>query len=100
MSAAGPTEPTIPGLTGARRVSLERFPVRTREGATTVSGWRLTVASDEGEGTITRVELSSGAMIHRGEGVFLGWSEERLTAGYAALMPLDEPEPPPPLQLG
>jgi hypothetical protein len=92
--------PAIPGLAGARRLALERFPVRTREGATTVSGWRLTVASDQGEGTITRVELSSGGVIHRGEGVFLGWTEERLAAGYAALMPLDEPEPPATLQLG
>jgi hypothetical protein len=90
----------IPGLTGARRLALERFPVRTREGATTVSGWRLSVASNEGQGAITRIDLSSGAVIHRGEGIFLGWPEERLAAGYAALMPMDEPESPPPLQLG
>jgi hypothetical protein len=92
--------PVIPGLTDPRRLGLERFPIRTREGATTVSGWRLTVAAREGEGAITRVDLSSGGVIHRGEGVFLGWSEERLAAGYAALMPMDEPEPPPTLQLG
>ena len=92
--------PVIPGLTHPRRVGLERFPIRTREGATTVSGWRMAIAAEEGEGTITRVDLSSGGVIHRGEGIFLGWSEERLAAGYAALTPIDEPEPPPILQLG
>ena len=34
------------------------------------------------------------------EGIFLGWPEERLSAGYAALMPMDEPPPPETLQLG
>jgi hypothetical protein len=92
--------PLVPGLTSPRRLGLERFPIRTREGATTVSGWRMTIQADEGEGTITRVDLSSGGVIHRGEGIFLGWAEERLAAGYAALMPPEEPEPPPTLQLG
>jgi len=100
MTAIDPTEPVIPGLTRPRRIELTRFPVRTREWATTVSGWRLTVAAEEGEGTITRVDLSSGAVIHRGGGIFLGWPEERLSAGYAALMPMDEPPPPETLQLG
>ena len=90
----------VSGLTRPRRVGLERFPVRTREGVVTVSGWRMTVAAEEGEGTITRVDLSSGAVIHRGEGVFLGWNEERLAAGYAALMPVDEPDSPSMPQLG
>jgi hypothetical protein len=87
-------------LTNPRRLALERFPVRAREVSVTLSAWRLAVASEEGEGTVTRVEISSGGVLHRGEGIFLGWPQERLAAAYEAMMPIDEPTPPETLQLG
>ena len=56
----------------------------------TLSAWRLSVASDEGEGSIVRVDVSAGATFHRGEGIFLGWSEKRLASAYDALRPVPE----------
>jgi hypothetical protein len=80
----------VPGATNARMLSLERFPIRTREGTATFSGWRLCVACEEGEGAIVRVDASASERFHRGEGVFLGWSEARLAAAYDLLRPASE----------
>jgi hypothetical protein len=53
----------------------------------TQSGWCLSAACGEGPGAIVRVEDASGQSVFRGEGVFLGWSRERLEAAYRALLP-------------
>jgi hypothetical protein len=67
------------------------MPVRVRSGRTTLAAWRIEVACDQGSGAIVLVE-SAGETYHRGEGVFLGWSAERLAAAYRALLPcVDEP---------
>ena len=84
---AAESEPLLPG---ARATGLERFPIRTREGSSTVSAWRLTVASDEGPGAIVLAGISPGESYYRGEGVFLGWPQERLEAAYVALLPRSE----------
>ena len=80
----------VPGLTNPRGLSLDRFPVRTREGSTTRSAWRLLVSSAEGEGSIVFVEASPAETFYRGDGIFLGWPQERMAAAYRALRP--EPE--------
>jgi hypothetical protein len=87
-SGAGPdsTAP-VPGLTNARGLSLDRMPIRTREDPVTLSGWRLCVGSDEGEGAIVLIEAGPGEDRYRGEGIFLGWTAERLRAAYEALRP-------------
>jgi hypothetical protein len=87
------TEPEpelVPGLTNPRGISLERFLIRTRDSASTQAGWRLLAESDQGGGAIVFIEISPGETFYRGEGVFLGWPQERLAAAYAALRP--EPE--------
>jgi hypothetical protein len=92
-------ENAVPGLTNASG-SLERVPVRTRGSDITRSAWRLVAVSDEGPGTITLVELSSGDAFYRGDGVFLGWSRDDLERAWAELARTpDEPDPPMP-QLG
>ena len=48
------------GLTEPRALSLERFPVRTRERRVAHSGWRLAIASVQGEGANVLVEVSAG----------------------------------------
>ena len=88
MSEAIPE--AVPGLTGARATALERIPTRSRESAVTRSSWRLSVASAEGEGAIVLVETSPSEAFFRGEGVFLGWSLDRLQAAYEALRPRSE----------
>jgi len=80
----------VPGLKNPRALGLERFPIRTREGSTTQSGWRLLVESDRGGGAIVFVEASPAQTFYRGEGVFLGWDQDRLASAYRALLP--EPE--------
>lgn len=82
--AAGPTE--RPAKESVRR-SLERVPIRVREGGSTISAWRMTVDTPTGMGTITLVDS-----FYRGEGVFLGWPQEKLASEYARLnTPPDDP---------
>ena len=80
----------VRSLTNPRVLSLERFPIRTRGGSSTQSAWRLSVASGEGQGVIVFVEVSTEETFFRGEGIFLGWSPERLEAAYRALLPESE----------
>ena len=65
-------------------------PIRLREAGTTLGAWKLMLASDEGDGAITLVEPAGQAPLYRGEGVCLGWNQERLAAAYAALQPRDD----------
>ncbi len=83
-------EETAPGLAEARMVGLERVPVRTREGSVTLSAWRLTVESAAGSGSIVLVDTPGGGSFYRGEGVFLGWTQDRMAGAFAALQPNGE----------
>lgn len=75
-------------LTDASGEPLERHPIRTREGSTTRSAWRLRVSSGRGAGAIVFVELTPEESFYRGEGIFLGWDQERLSEAYRALQPV------------
>jgi hypothetical protein len=81
------------GLREPRYVSLERSPIRTRESLVTRSAWRLSAVCAEGEGTISLIELSPTVSLYRGEGVFLGWTSDRLQAAYRTLLPRAEDSP-------
>jgi hypothetical protein len=83
-------EELVPGLTNPRVVALDRFLIRLRDGSATQSAWRLSVESDEGQGAIILVEASPEETFCRGEGVFLGWPQERLASAYRALLPKPE----------
>src|SRR5712691_8648090 len=80
----------LEGLSNARAIALERFPIRTRESSVTLSAWRLEIMTDHGEGTIYLVEISPDRAIFRGGGVLLGWPQPRLEAAYHALRPAAE----------
>ena len=77
----------VPGLTNPRSLGLERFLIRLRDGSTTQSAWRLAVESGEGRGSIIYVEISPGETFFRGDGVFLGWPQDRMASAYHALLP-------------
>ena len=77
------------GLKDARVVALERYAIRTRENGVTRAAWRLEVESAEGPGAIVLVDAEAGQTHYRGEGVFLGWTRERLEAAYRELRPVD-----------
>ena len=72
---------------------VERIAIRTRESGVTLAGWRLATSTATGAGSITRIEAQGGPY-YRGEGAFLGWSQERLAAEYQRHLP--EPEDPMP----
>ena len=89
MSSGEDSPDPVPGLTSPRALSLERFPIRVRESSSTQSGWRLSVEAGEGEGSILLVE-GVGEPFYRGDGIFLGWPQERMAAAYVALKPKPE----------
>jgi hypothetical protein len=78
---------------------LERIAIRTRESRVTLAGWRLATSTTGGPGSITRIE-GAGGPCFRGDGVFLGWSQERLAAEYQRHLPKPEDPLPDPGQLG
>ncbi len=88
-----PTDPqpsadeALLGLTGLSARPPERVPIRARSGTVTQSAWRLEVTSELGGGSIVLVEISDREAYYRGEGVFLGWSQDRLALAYKALLP-------------
>jgi hypothetical protein len=82
------------------RAALERQPLRTREGANTRSGWRLCFASESATGSIVLVELEDGRTVYRGDGAFLGWSQEQLGEAYRRTQPKPDEPPFEPAQLG
>jgi hypothetical protein len=80
-------------MTNPRSLGLERFLIRLRDGSTTRSAWRLAVESGEGRGSIIYVEISPEETFFRGDGVFLGWPQDRMASAYRALLPKpDGPE--------
>jgi hypothetical protein len=82
------------GVTNPSCSGLERMAIRLRESTHTLSAWRLGVTCDEGRGAIALVETPGGGTLYRGEGLFLGWPQERLEAAYRRLLPGGgEPEP-------
>jgi|SRR5215831_15983042 len=90
------------GLTGVSVQPLARVPIRRRESNVTTSAWRAEVTCDQGQGGIVSVELSVKTSCFRGDGLFLGWPQDRLAEAYRAFTaPSGDPEREPELmQLG
>ena len=83
-------DPFGPGKATAR--SLERFPIRTRDAEATQSAWRMEIESEAGRGAIMLIDLPEGQAVYRGDGVFLGWPQDRLAAVFNRLRATpDEP---------
>ena len=80
----------MPGLTNPKTLGLDRFLIRLREGSMTQSAWRLSVTCDEGRGAIIAVEIPPEVTFYRGDGLFLGWTQDRMAAAYQALLPKSE----------
>jgi len=73
---------------------LERVNVRSRGSLITRSAWRLEASSPAGSGAIVLLELSAEESFYRGEGIFLGWPQQKLARAYEALAPKSaEPDP-------
>jgi len=79
----------IEGLGEVRATQPERVILRIRGAGVTVSGWRISVEAPRGPGSIVLAEQGT-QKYYRGEGVFLGWPQERLEAAYRALLPPPE----------
>lgn len=84
------------GLTAVAAGELERVAIRMRESELTLSAWRLGIATAQGPGTIFLVETLGGGGLFRGDGVCLGWPQQRLEAAYRRLLPGGgDPDPDP-----
>jgi hypothetical protein len=95
------TEPDpLGGLTGVAAGALERVAIRMRESGLTLAAWRLDVSAAEGQGTIFLVETPGGGTLFRGDGVCLGWPQQRLEAAYQRLLPGGSDAEPDPGQFG
>jgi len=60
----------------------------------------MTIESAEGGGSILLVEAVAGVPLYRGDGIFLGWTQERMAEAYAALLPEPDNAFPETQQLG
>ncbi|HME91835.1 MAG TPA: hypothetical protein VKE49_10450 [Myxococcaceae bacterium] len=90
----------LAGLTGVTVNPPERVQVRSRLSNVTRAAWRIDVASDQGPGSITVVEISPNEQYYRGDGTFLGWNQEQLAAAYRDLLPQSGDAGPESPQLG
>jgi hypothetical protein len=90
MSSSSDSDPLEGILISSHRIA--RISVRARDAAHTFSAWALAVETEQGPGSIVRVEPSPDEAYWRGDGVFLGWTTERLVAAWDALRAA-EPEP-------
>src|SRR5258708_258460 len=75
----------VAGLTAVRVESLRRVPLRTRQSGVTRAGWRLEVACAQGVGSVVVAEVSASETWYRGEGILLGWTQEKLAELHGAL---------------
>ncbi len=73
------------GLTALRTESLRRVPLCTRQATSHRPGWRLDLACTQGQGAIVIAEVSPSETWLRGEGILLGWPQEKLAELHAAL---------------
>jgi hypothetical protein len=64
--------------------SLERVAIRLRESTFAQPAWRMTIVSEEGSGAITLVDSPAGGLF-RGEGIFLGYTQDQLRKTYDSL---------------
>lgn len=78
------------GLTEISVRPLERVPVRRRESGVTTSAWKLDVSCQQGQGGIVFVDGPPPCPHYRGEGIFLGWSQDRLAEAYKTLGALND----------
>jgi hypothetical protein len=67
-----------PRLSNPRVLSLEHA-----QGA-----WRMQIKCEEGTGSIWLMDAAN-VQVYRGEGCFSTWSQERLSATYQSLLPIE-----------
>ncbi|HZJ54435.1 MAG TPA: hypothetical protein VFD38_09890 [Myxococcaceae bacterium] len=90
MTATTPQR--IAGLTEPRVTPPERVPIRLRESSVTLSAWLMAVGASEGSGSLVRVETPGGTL-YRGEGWFLGWTQDAMANAWKELLPPAPPDP-------
>jgi hypothetical protein len=83
MSGDSGFDPLEGILVSSHRVA--RVSVRSRGAGHTFSAWALAVETVQGPGSIVKVEPSPDEAYWRGDGIFLGWTTERLVAAWDAL---------------
>src|SRR5215470_584410 len=84
MSETKGPDRDVCGLTGVSVSPMARVPVRRRESGITTSAWRVEASCDQGAGGIVAVDLAATSTCYRGDGLFLGWPQDRLAEAYRA----------------
>jgi hypothetical protein len=79
----------IEGLGEVNATEPTRTPLRLRGASVTTAGWRIAVQASRGPGSIVLAEQGA-QRFYRGDGVFLGWPQDRLEAAYRAMLPPDD----------
>jgi len=79
----------IEGLGEVSATEPTRTALRMRGAGVTTAGWRISVQAPRGTGNILLAEQAA-QRFYRGDGVFLGWPQERLDAAWRALLPPSE----------
>jgi hypothetical protein len=87
MTEREPEPDPLEGFTEVACGALERVAIRTRESGLTLSAWRLAISTAQGEGAVFLVEIFGGGTLFRGDGICLGWPQQRLEAVYRRLLP-------------
>jgi hypothetical protein len=83
---ATPAVRTAFGLTQLTGDRLERVMIPSASRQRMMSAWRLEIACDQGRGAIVLLDDSPSDAQFVGDGVFAGWSQERLSKIYKALI--------------
>jgi hypothetical protein len=91
---ADPADRTVFGLGNLRGEPPVRVPIHVRAHGARVSAWRIEIACDEGKGAIVLAEVNPGESHYRGEGLCLGWPQEKLAGVYAAARPRGDDDNP------
>lgn len=75
------------GLSGVIPELPERVSIRTRANDLPLHAWKVQIACEQGCGALLRIQIPRQGIHYRGDGVFLGWPQERLAAAYQTLHP-------------
>jgi hypothetical protein len=79
----------LAALRNASLGSMERVPVRTPGSESTLSGWRMEIASSQGKGAIFAIGHRSGTC-YVGHGVFSDWPRTELERVYRRFAPREK----------
>ena len=106
-ASGGPCNALRPEASSGRHVlktsfrAMDRVPISWGSEQAVTSAWRISADSEEGPGTIVRVDgVKATGAYYYGEGIFAGCDQSSLQSTYSSLIPEDGTPLFEPMQLG